>query len=73
MELKICGAAQEVTGSAHLITLESGLKVLLDCGMFQGSEYEHLNEKWYFNPEEIDVLILSHAQRQDSQIGQGWI
>ncbi|HPG09421.1 MAG TPA: MBL fold metallo-hydrolase [Saprospiraceae bacterium] len=61
MELKICGAAQEVTGSAHLITLESGLKVLLDCGMFQGSEYEHLNEKWYFNPEEIDVLILSHA------------
>ena len=45
MELKICGAAQEVTGSAHLLTLDSGLKILLDCGMFQGSAYEHLNEK----------------------------
>ncbi len=61
MEIKICGAAQEVTGSNHLVTLDSGLKVLLDCGLFQGRDIEHLNEKWLYDPSEIDVLILSHA------------
>lgn len=61
MELKICGAAQEVTGSAHLVTLDSGIKILLDCGLFQGSDIEHLNTKWLFDPAEIDLLILSHA------------
>lgn len=61
MELKICGAAQEVTGSAHLLILDSGIKILLDCGLFQGSDIEHLNTKWLFDPAEIDILILSHA------------
>lgn len=61
MELKICGAAQEVTGSAHLVILDSGIKILLDCGLFQGSDVEHNNSKWLFDPAEIDILILSHA------------
>lgn len=63
MQIKFCGAAREVTGSAHLITLDSGYKMLLDCGLYQGysKEMENFNTQWLFNPAEIDTLILSHA------------
>ncbi|MDQ3141765.1 MAG: MBL fold metallo-hydrolase [Bacteroidota bacterium] len=63
MQIKFCGAAQEVTGSCHLVTLENGYNILLDCGLFQGDveNLEELNRNWLFNPAEIDVLILSHA------------
>lgn len=63
MKIQFCGAAREVTGSAHLITLDDGFKILLDCGLYQGSseDMSEFNEHWYFNPSEIDVLILSHA------------
>ena len=63
MKLNFYGAAGEVTGSKHLITLSSGKKVLLDCGFFQGrgSESAQRNRHFDFNPEEIDYLILSHA------------
>lgn len=63
MKLNFYGAAGEVTGSKHLITLSSGKKVLLDCGFFQGrgSESAQRNRHFDFNPEEIDYVILSHA------------
>lgn len=63
MKIKFCGAAGTVTGSSHLITLDDGFKILLDCGLYQGNEskYENFNYTWAFNPAEIDVLILSHA------------
>lgn len=63
MQLQFCGAAGTVTGSAHLITLQNGKKILLDCGLFQGHGREiwDLNNTWLFNPADIDVLILSHA------------
>ena len=63
MKIKFCGAAQEVTGSSHLLTLENGFKILLDCGLFQGDvdNLEELNSTWFFDPKEIDLLILSHA------------
>lgn len=54
------GAALEVTGSCHLLQVNH-LKILIDCGMFQGKE-EPLNyEEFGFNPEEIDYLIVTHA------------
>ena len=63
MEVKFIGAAQEVTGSKHLITLESGKKILLDCGMFQGKgrETDSMNRNLGFDPQEIDHIILTHA------------
>ncbi|MCB0547766.1 MAG: MBL fold metallo-hydrolase [Phaeodactylibacter sp.] len=63
MKIQFCGAAREVTGSAHLITLEDGFKILLDCGLYQGNSdnMSEFNEHWYFDPSDIDVLLLSHA------------
>ncbi|MEO0041039.1 MAG: hypothetical protein RL329_487, partial [Bacteroidota bacterium] len=79
MTIQFCGAAREVTGSAHLITLDNGFKILLDCGLYQGGGESHgesedtpakrladidmdnFNDKWLFNPAEINCLILSHA------------
>ncbi|MFT4521917.1 MAG: metallo-beta-lactamase family protein [Bacteroidia bacterium] len=62
-QVKFCGAAQTVTGSSHLITLDDGTKILLDCGLYQGYEddYENFNYEWLFDPTEIDYLVLSHA------------
>jgi metallo-beta-lactamase family protein len=76
VKIKFCGAAREVTGSCHLITLQDGYKILLDCGLYQGggdddgraesSEsgsplMEHFNQRWLFDPREIDCLIVSHS------------
>jgi metallo-beta-lactamase family protein len=62
MNIKFLGAAKVVTGSNILITTDR-YKILLDCGMFQGSEQlEKLNfEAFGYDPSEIDFLILSHA------------
>lgn len=63
MTVQFCGAARAVTGSAHLVTLSSGYKILLDCGMYQGHDKEmrDFNENWLFDPSEIDCMILSHS------------
>ena len=63
MKIKFHGAARTVTGSSHLLTLNNGLKILLDCGMFQGmgAETDDLNEKFGFDPSSIAFLLLSHA------------
>ncbi len=63
MKIKFCGAARAVTGSAHLITLDSGYTILLDCGLYQGSSKEmlHFNEQWLFDPRKINCVVLSHA------------
>ena len=51
MKIAFHGAAQNVTGSKHLLTLNSGIKILLDCGMFQGmgQETDELNEEFGFD------------------------
>jgi metallo-beta-lactamase family protein len=63
MIIKFIGAAREVTGSKHLITTNSGKKILLDCGMFQGKglETDSMNRDLMFDPAEIDHIILTHA------------
>lgn len=62
MKITFLGAAGEVTGSQHLI--ETGkLRVLLDCGMFQGhrAESRRKNETFRCQPPTLDGVILSHA------------
>ncbi len=63
MKIKFCGAAREVTGSCHLITLDSGYTILLDCGLYQGHDkaMENFNDSFLFNPNSVDCMVLSHA------------
>ncbi len=63
MTISFYGAAQTVTGSKHLVTTSEGVRILLDCGMFQGkgSQYEQLNQNFDFDPSHIDYVLLSHA------------
>lgn len=62
MYIQFHGAAEQVTGSCYLI--EAGkTRILLDCGMVQGSRIEELrNRKAFpFDPASIDAVILSHS------------
>jgi metallo-beta-lactamase family protein len=63
MQLSFHGAARTVTGSKHLLTLDNGFKVLLDCGLFQGmgQQTDELNRNFGFDPATVGVLLLSHA------------
>ena len=62
IRVKFMGGVRTVTGSKHLITNEK-VKVLVDCGLFQGRRDESFerNSTFSFEPGEIDALILSHA------------
>lgn len=63
MFLQSFGAAEEVTGSKHLIQLKNGKRILLDCGFFQGrgKESQRKNVHWPFDPKSINYVFLSHA------------
>jgi metallo-beta-lactamase family protein len=63
MKISFHGAARTVTGSKHLLTLKSGKKILLDCGLFQGmgKETGNLNADLGFDASEVDAMLLSHA------------
>lgn len=59
MNLSFYGAAREVTGSCYLIEINS-TKFLVDCGLQQGQD-EKEDQKFPFNANEIDFVILTHA------------
>lgn len=62
MKLTFYGAAQGVTGSNFL--LETGnLRIIVDCGMFQGSsDAEEKNyEKFSYDPSTINFVLLTHS------------
>jgi metallo-beta-lactamase family protein len=62
MEIQFLGAAQTVTGSQHLISV-NGSRILLECGLFQGKRQEAFerNRNLPFAAASVDALILSHA------------
>ena len=56
------GAAGTVTGSKFLLEA-NGVKVLVDCGLFQGLKELRLKnwEPLEVNPADIDAVVLTHA------------
>ena len=63
MKISFHGAARTVTGSKHLLHLDNGTQILLDCGMFQGmgKETPELNSNWGFDPAKVTYVVVSHA------------
>ena len=56
------GAAEQVTGSMHLIELQDGYRVLIDCGLdYEKDRSSVENELFPFEPSSIDLVILTHA------------
>lgn len=62
MNIEFFGAAKMVTGSNYLLKT-TNYNILVDCGMFQGSnEMERMNSNPFpYEPSEIDIMILTHA------------
>ena len=62
MKITFYGGAREVTGANHLFE-SNGVKILIDCGMFQGSRaFDEMNRNSFeYNPAEIDALFITHA------------
>lgn len=62
MQIGFYGAAHEVTGSCHL--LDTGKKkILFDCGMFQGGDFNEAknHDLFPFDPREVSAVLVSHA------------
>jgi metallo-beta-lactamase family protein len=62
MQIHFLGGATTVTGSQFLLTTERA-RVLIDCGMFQGSPNESVRNRipFGFEPGELDAVVLTHA------------
>ncbi|TWU00842.1 MBL fold metallo-hydrolase [Stieleria varia] len=62
MHLQHHGGHQGVTGSCHQLTFSSGKSVLVDCGLFQGSDARrHPNLEIEFPLDGIEALLLTHV------------
>lgn len=61
-KLKFYGAANEVTGSNHVLEVD-GVMVIVDCGFFQGVKVcdKKNTEPFPYNPAEADALFITHA------------
>lgn len=61
MDISFNGAAQLVTGSSYLLSIEDK-QIIIDFGMFQGlSEVNNNYNELKFDPLSIDFVILTHA------------
>jgi metallo-beta-lactamase family protein len=60
--LRFLGGAKTVTGSCYYLEV-GGLKILVDCGMFQGKKELRMKNyrTFYFKPQEVDYILLTHA------------
>jgi len=62
MHIQFLGGATTVTGSQFLLETEQA-RVLIDCGMFQGSPNESVRNRipFAFDPAKLDAVVLTHA------------
>jgi metallo-beta-lactamase family protein len=64
--LKFLGAAQNVTGSRYLLERD-GLRILVDCGLYQERDYRSRNwDPFPVPPASIDFILLTHAHLDHS-------
>lgn len=56
------GAAQEVTGSKHIVEID-GRSYMVDCGAFQGkrAESDNKNRNFDYPPDKLEAVILTHG------------
>jgi len=64
MAVKVCslGAAQEVTGSKHVLEVDGRL-YLIDCGAFQGKrkESDEKNRSFTIDTDRLEAVVLTHG------------
>jgi metallo-beta-lactamase family protein len=61
MKIKFLGATRQVTGSSYFLDAD-GVKILVDCGMYQERDYSHRNwEAFPVPPNQIQHLLLTHV------------
>ena len=61
IKLKFLGAAQNVTGSRHLLEA-NGTRILVDCGLYQERQLRVRNwEPFPVEPRSITTVLLTHA------------
>ena len=61
IKLKFLGAAQNVTGSRHMLDA-NGIRILVDCGLYQERQFRERNwEQFPVPPKSIDAVLLTHA------------
>ena len=66
IQLTVWGAAQQVTGSMHLLTLPDDFRILVDCGFDMEPLTEPSDSTFPFDPASIDVVLLTHAHMDHS-------
>ncbi len=61
-KLTFCGGTGSVTGANFLFEVD-GKKILIDCGLTQGSELaDNINwSPFVYDPKEIDILFITHS------------
>src|SRR5512133_2638373 len=62
MRVTFCGGASHVTGSNYLLEA-GGLKILVDCGMIQGSRFnDEMNyQPFPYDAASVDFLFVTHS------------
>ena len=66
MKIKFLGATHQVTGSSYFLDA-GGIKILVDCGLFQERDYSHRNwEAFPISPAQIQHLLLTHVHQDHS-------
>jgi metallo-beta-lactamase family protein len=64
--LQFAGAAGNVTGSQHILEV-GGLRLMVDCGLYQEREFAHRNwSPFLVPPASIDAVLLTHAHLDHS-------
>jgi metallo-beta-lactamase family protein len=66
MKIRFLGATRQVTGSSYFLDC-GGVKILVDCGLFQERDYSHRNwDAFPVPPDQIHYLLLTHVHLDHS-------